>query len=325
MPAALTRPALSASAAHVGPAAPAWVAGVWRAGELASSAQRTLDTGYPALNAALPGGGWPVGALTELLQRRPGLGEWGLLAPALASLGGRQGQRAPSFLHQHASPMGMPASMQTGRTVLVGSPHPPLGPALAARSVAPGSWLRVQASTLSERLWSAEQALRCAEVAAVLLWLPHAPAAHLRRLHLAAQTHGKLLFVFRAEDAWQHASPAPLRLRLAWAEPLAVAAPAAQGGAAPALQVQVLKRRGPPLAQPLLLHTATPAVQALLAASRAQSRLRRAAVLPVAAGLPAAPAASGAEPSLVHAGPDASVPARRKESVHAVDRLAAWS
>jgi protein ImuA len=41
-----------------------------------SSAQPTLQvvaTGHAALDAQLPGGGWPVGAMTELLQApRPG-------------------------------------------------------------------------------------------------------------------------------------------------------------------------------------------------------------------------------------------------------------
>jgi protein ImuA len=228
--------------------------GVWRAGELAAVAGRTLDTGYPLLNSALPGGGWPVGAMTELLQRRPGCGEWGLLAPALASL------------HAAAGP---PAAV-----TLIGAPHQPFGPALIARHVEPLGWLRVQTQTPTERLWSAEQALRCAAVSVVLLWLPRVEASHLRRLHLAAQTHGKLLFVFRPESAQNESSPAPLRLHLSWLS-------AQQGRAAPALQVQLLKRRGPPLAHALTLETATPRLQSLLLASRVQSALRRQASTPV--------------------------------------------
>ncbi len=277
----------------------AWsAAGVWRAGELAGSVDRTLDTGYPALNAALPGGGWPVGALTELLQRRPGLGEWGLLAPALAHL-------------DKLDPLGGAARAGAQTVALIGSPCPPLGPALAARALAPAVWLRVQATAVAERLWSAEQALRCAQVAAVLLWLPHAPAAHLRRLHLAAQTHGKLLFVFRPQDAAQHSSPAPLRLQLAWAE----AGQGARDGAAPVLELRVLKRRGPPLAQPLRLATATPDLQALLLASRAQSaarRLRQRGVRDL----------ESREQESVEA---LAEPTARKEAGHVVDRLAAWS
>jgi protein ImuA len=48
--------------------------------------QAVLASGHAALDAQLPGGGWPVGALTELLLPHPGVGELRLLAPALAAL-----------------------------------------------------------------------------------------------------------------------------------------------------------------------------------------------------------------------------------------------
>ena len=45
---------------------------VWRADELATSLaganSRVLASGHAALDAELPGGGWPVGALIEVLQ-----------------------------------------------------------------------------------------------------------------------------------------------------------------------------------------------------------------------------------------------------------------
>lgn len=39
---------------------------LWRASQLARNTTRTVDTGYPALSAELPGGGWPTGTLVEL-------------------------------------------------------------------------------------------------------------------------------------------------------------------------------------------------------------------------------------------------------------------
>jgi protein ImuA len=62
------------------------LANVWRAGELGSASLQTVATGYAALDGVLPGGGWPQGALVELLQPQAGLFEWGLVAPALAAL-----------------------------------------------------------------------------------------------------------------------------------------------------------------------------------------------------------------------------------------------
>jgi hypothetical protein len=62
---------------------------IWRASQLARAVGRTVDTGYATLSAELPGGGWRVGALIELLPAHSGVGELRLLQPALASLGKR--------------------------------------------------------------------------------------------------------------------------------------------------------------------------------------------------------------------------------------------
>ena len=106
--------------------------------------------------------------------------------------------------------------------------------------------------------WACEQALRCRDVRAVLAWLPQVPAAVLRRLQLAAAQHRQLLWVMRPERSRAQASPAPLRL---WLQP--------QGEE---LHVHVVKRRGPPLAQPVALPARTPV---LAAALQAQAQWRR--------------------------------------------------
>jgi protein ImuA len=247
---------------------------VWRAGELGSASLLTVDTGYAALNEVLPGGGWPQGALIELLQPQAGLHEWGLLAPALAALQ----QAAPSQL-----------------VVLVGAPCLPFGPALGARQLDMRRLLSVQAGDAPALLWATREALQCADVASVLAWLPDARSAHLRRLQIAAHAHNKLLFVFRPLRAQQESSPAPLRLLLEGA--------LNEAGEAGSLLVHVLKRRGPPLAAPLLLATRPARLLALLAASRERVRRRRQEederVTPVL--LPATSAISSASPWRPHA------------------------
>src|SRR5574340_781050 len=60
--------------------------GIWRGNQRAQTAEEALPTGFAALDALLPGGGWPRGALTELLIGRQGIGELRLLIPALARL-----------------------------------------------------------------------------------------------------------------------------------------------------------------------------------------------------------------------------------------------
>jgi hypothetical protein len=104
-------------------------------------------------------------------------------------------------------------------------------------------------------LWLSEQALRCAAVDAVLAWLPQVRPEQLRRLQWAAAEHHKLLFVLRPEAAQAQASPAVLRLLLSLAN-------------SAALSVQILKRRGPPLAEPLHLAARAPALLRVLASAK---------------------------------------------------------
>ena len=200
---------------------------VWRADALGGTPGVTLASGHAALDAVLPGGGWPLDAVSEVLQP-PGLhAEWRLLLPALLRL----------------------QQTGAGAVVLVGPPHLPFGPALQAQGLAVQRLLCVQVAEPQGRLWAAEQALRCAGVQAVLAWLPQVRAEHLRRLQVAAQTYAKPLFALRPSPAQAESSPAVLRLLLAWPT-------AGQAGSAPgadALCIHLLKRRGPPLAQPLWL------------------------------------------------------------------------
>ena len=254
-------------------------ANVWRASEIGSADLPSLDTGYPELNRELPGGGWPQGAMVEVLQPQAGQHEWGLLAPVLAGL-----QAARVKAHG-------------GQTwlALTGAPYLPFGPALRARQISMHRLLCIHpnpepgmAPTL---LWATREALQCADVAAVLAWLPDARSAHLRRLQIAAHTHNKLLFVFRPLRAQHESSPAPLRLLLQGH------VDASGGGAG--VQVHVLKRRGPPLTTPVWLDTRPDRLSALLMASRERVRQRRqslvAPTLPVTAPAPApAPAAATA-------------------------------
>ncbi len=207
-------------------------ADVWRADALAAPRAQTLPSGDAALDAQLPGGGWPVGALTELLQAPGAHNEWRLLLPALARSG-------------------------SDPVVLVAPPYLPFAPALQAQGLQAQRllWLGAADSPDTAALWLSEQALRCAAVDAVLAWLPQVRPEQLRRLQWAAAEHHKLLFVLRPEAAQAQASPAVLRLLLD-----------VDYGAA--LSVQILKRRGPPLADPLRLTARPPALLRVLASAR---------------------------------------------------------
>jgi protein ImuA len=187
---------------------------LWRASQLARAGARCVDTGHPALSAQLPGGGWPTGALVDLLLQQPGIGEMRLLRPALAAVARR-------------------------RIVLLQPPHPPQALALAALGVPPSQLIWLRAQRTADVLWAAEQVLRSGSCGALLCWQNQIRADSLRRLHLAAQYGETLFFVLRPLAAAQDASPAPLRLALR---------PQAGG-----IEIDFVKRRGPQRDAPLFL------------------------------------------------------------------------
>jgi protein ImuA len=210
---------------------PASLPNVWRVPELAQAQEAVVPTGHAALDAQLPGGGWPVGSMVEVLQARAGPHVWQLLLPGLAAA-----------LREKAGPV-----------VLVAAPFDPFGPSLGAQGLPGERLLCVKADKPAPRLWATEQCLRCADVVAVLAWLPKSKSAELRRLHMAAQQHDKLLFVLRGLDARQDSSPARVRLL-------------AEG--VDSLRLHILKRRGPPLEAPLELPAWSQRVAALLDARK---------------------------------------------------------
>ena len=71
---------------------------VWHADALARATGATVASGHAVLDAQLPGGGWPVGGLSEILQAQSGQHEWRLLLPALTQPDGRGRTHAPVVL-----------------------------------------------------------------------------------------------------------------------------------------------------------------------------------------------------------------------------------
>ena len=177
---------------------------IWRAHEQAQI--RAEPTGFIALDRVLPGGGWPLGAVSEVLHAQPGVGELSLALPLLARL--TQARRPVAF---------------------VAPPMQPYAPRLSGAGVDASHVLVVEPDLAQDRLWCAEQLLRAA-AGAVLLWIDRADTQSLRRLQLAAEDHDGCVLVYRPDRFAAESTPSALRLRM-WRE---------QG----APQVQVLKCRG---------------------------------------------------------------------------------
>ncbi len=162
---------------------------LWR-GQPAAPAAAREPTGHAALDAVLPGGGWPEAALTELLIAADGIGEISLLLPTLARL------------------------TRAGRPVVwVDPPYRPYAPALARAGVELAK-LHIVETGGGESAWAIEQCLRSQACGAVLGWPLRADDRTLRRLQVAAETGQALGFVFRPLAAARNASPAALRLQL---------------------------------------------------------------------------------------------------------------
>jgi len=159
-----------------------------------SSSRPVWPTGRSALDARLPGGGWPTASLIEVLLDAPGLGEVQLFLPALA-----QSQQVPG---------------ETPWLVWIAPPHEPFAPALAQHGIDLDRLLVVRPVSGTEALWAAEQALGSGVCAAVLLWLKGTDDRWLRRLKLAAEAGRSLGVLFRPERHRFESSPAALRLLL---------------------------------------------------------------------------------------------------------------
>ena len=189
---------------------------LWRASELARVTAPSLPTGFPALDAELPGRGWPTASLTEILPAHEGIGELRLLGAALAGL-----------------------SAAGRRLAWIAPPHRPYAPALAAAGIDLSSLVIVRVRTAQEALWAVEQALASRVCGAVLAWPTSVKYAELRRLQLAAEASRALAVLFRPQQTASESSPAALRIAL--------------GMAAGGLAVHILKRRGAPLDRPVVL------------------------------------------------------------------------
>ncbi|MBV8784808.1 MAG: translesion DNA synthesis-associated protein ImuA [Gammaproteobacteria bacterium] len=160
---------------------------IWRGRNAAR--QAIWSSGYAALDAQLPGGGWPRSGLIEI-HARFGSGELAVLLPLLAHLTQRVSARW---------------------CVWVAPPLLPFAPGLATQGVV---LERLAVVSAEQPLWSFEQVLRSGACDVALGWIKRVRPRDTRRLQLAA-AHGRTLGVlFRAPGAAREPSAAQLRLAL---------------------------------------------------------------------------------------------------------------
>ena len=177
----------SPTAATGDPLAPLLARGdTWRGRRGARGGQRQ-PSGFAALDRLL-GGGWPLGALSELIAPVSGVGELRLLLPVLRQL------------------------TADGRALAwVDPPWVPYAHALAAQGLPMEQQLWLRCDNEADRVWALEQLLRSRQCGAVLAWQPPGDGRLLRRLQLAAESGGGLCVLWRRQAA---PVPAPVALRL---------------------------------------------------------------------------------------------------------------
>ena len=256
---ALTRPSKSRSRrSQPGELPPEVEQALWRGSDLGRQVGSTLSTGFPALDAELPGHGWPCQSLTEVLCTQPSVLEWRLIGPTLRTV-----------------------VAAGGSVVVVGPPKHPYLPGLRHTGIDEKHLVWVQADAPAERLWCTEQLVKANAGGALVAWLPQARPEQIRRLQVCAQACEGPVFLFRPAAAQHESSAAPLRVMATF-------------GLDWELQVHVLKRRGPMHEGLLRLDSVpgglsavlTPRLRrpSLLIASRDLSRVHFAEVAPHALG-----------------------------------------
>ena len=177
---------------------------IWRGRSAAQIS--VVPSGFPALDKALPGGGWPSAGLIEILVSDIGVGELNVLLPALVTLTRKISARWCAW---------------------VAPPFEPFAPALSAHGVV---LERLFVARTGQPLWAFEQSLISGACEAVLAWAPRAPARDIRRLQLAAEKGRTLGVLFRPRAVAQESSNAVLRM---------IVEPTDQGA-----RVTLLKSRG---------------------------------------------------------------------------------
>lgn len=147
-----------------------------------------LPTGFAALDAVLPGGGWPAHGLVEIITTGSGHGELALWTPLVRQLTNSESPRCCAFItppFELFAPAWRAAGAQLGRLLVARAPEP---------------------------LWALEQSLQSGACAIAFAWPEHATMTELRRLALAAGRGAALGVLIRPLRAAVEPSAAVLRL-----------------------------------------------------------------------------------------------------------------
>ncbi|MES1930100.1 hypothetical protein SADO_12633 [Salinisphaera dokdonensis CL-ES53] len=169
-----------------------------------------MSTGSAALDRLLPGGGYPIGAVTELLSSNTGMGELSLLLHGLAARMAAHPRRQLAFV---APPGTLHAA------------------ALAQSGIDCARLPIIHCRDDNERVWCVEQMAHAHAFTAFVVWGDSLDTTALRRLQLAAEKSVCPVFVYRDIRRAAERSPAALRVAIT--------------AGAKGQRLEILKCRGP--------------------------------------------------------------------------------
>jgi len=147
--------------------------GIWRGLRSANPDWATIATGFTELDSLLPGGGWPLGTLMEMIVPYLGIGELRLLLPAMATLS------------------------QAGRCIAwIAPPYQPYAPALVQAGIVLSQILVIDCRQENDIPWTLEKLLRNQRCGMALAWPKQLSDHQTRRLQLAAEQGHSLAVLF---------------------------------------------------------------------------------------------------------------------------------
>ncbi|WP_446811809.1 translesion DNA synthesis-associated protein ImuA [Methylomonas sp. 2BW1-5-20] len=147
--------------------------GIWRGLHSEQQNWRTIASGFTELDALLPGGGWPLGGVLEVLSPCLGIGELSLLLPAMAGM--TQAKRWIAW---------------------IAPPQQVYAPALAQAGIDLAYVLVVDCRQAEDIPWSLEKLLRSGRCGMTLAWPRRLSDHQIRRLQLAAEAGSALTVLF---------------------------------------------------------------------------------------------------------------------------------
>ena len=149
-----------------------------------------VPTGLMSLDDALPHGGVPRGAITEILSNAPGVGAM--------SLAFRIARRCSLTEPATSTPN------DHGRIVFVDTPGDFYPPAAWLHGIDPARLIVIRPTNERDAFWATDQSLRCSAVTAVIASLEKIDDRQSRRLQLAAESSGCVGLILRSSRRVSH-------------------------------------------------------------------------------------------------------------------------